>query len=317
VTRRVYPDGSVPSDPIVDALDSERAEQSSPAPMALGVVMAVHTTDAEVLRFGHGVEVDLILYGPQGRPVFNVPVRQVGGARNTSLWEPNPTTRNLRTNEPVSWDAMMQGDSPVPFDNLQDLDGDHVIVEYIGGSIHAPVVTGAMPHPRATNKVRQATANMPDSGALPTAPDSPARYLSHQGTRMLVDRQGNLVVDTTGAGTDNAGQAITGAGAMGHVALNLKASARLQVLIDGAEWFTVVNGKVYAGTGPRLPAARKTDPVQVGGDDDAAFVTWMANVHAICSAINAGLIPKLPLAPDPPTTIDGQITDGSSKVEAG
>jgi len=324
VTREIYPDGSVPTHNLVAAFDEQRAPRHTPS-MVVGVVMAVHTTDEEVMRLGRGVEVDVILYGIGGRPLFNVPVRQTGGYRNADLWEPSPTTKNIRTGDAVSWDAMLAGQETGRYNSLADLDGDHVTIEYVGNSVDSPLVTGAMPHPAAIAKPTRATGDLPDSGALPTSPTSPARYLRHQGSVVMVDRRGNVVVDTTAAPKDNSGDEPSGGGAAGHVAVNLRAGGRLQILLDGTEWFSVKDGEVLIGSGATKAAARKTDAVQVGGtaippSGDAAWAKWVSLAHTILTELGASILPPagpIQMPESPPLTIDGTITEGSDKVMEG
>lgn len=64
------------------------------------------------------------------------------------------------------------------------------------------------------------------------------------------------------------------------------------------------------------PAARKNDEVKSTSTEDATAWAWIAKVHAVCLALAASAgVTGFPA--DPPTSLTGKITKGSSRVVIG
>jgi hypothetical protein len=172
-------------------------------------VIAVHYADDIVVQGPfrtHQILCDVALV--RGGRLGRVPVLQHGySITNGALWEPAATTGTV-SGEELRLTATEAG--PATF--FDDLNGEHVLIEYLHGSRWQPVIIGALPHP-ATQRAQGGH----DPAPLPTytpgaaerlqaAPSGPESWLAHQGTVARVDRAGNLRVDLEGAGTNNDGR---------------------------------------------------------------------------------------------------------------
>lgn len=207
-----YSDGTVTQAGIRRRRAAPMAERY-PGPVR-GVVIAVRYADAEGPRTVTPPQVlcDVVLY--QGGYLRHVPVLQRGaGVTNGSLWVPEPATRNLAADAPLAFD---NDGTPQGFPaSLDDIDGDHVVVDFLERSVHRPVIIGALPHPRgkASHVSRE-------------------RWLSHQGTIVRIDRRGDVVVDARAAGKHNDGETTvddTG----GTVDVGIRQGAEIVFRVDG------------------------------------------------------------------------------------
>lgn len=209
-----------------------------PPPSTSGIVLAIHYADDLVAQAGRRTRqilCDVALV--RGGRLDRVPVLQHGySITNGSLWEPAATTGTV-SGEKLRLVPSAEG--PATF--FDDLNGEHVLVEFLNGSRHQPVIMGSLPHPAT-----QQTQGGHDPAPLPTytpgeaerlqaAPSGPESWIAHQGTVARVDRAGNLRVDLEGAGTNNDGRtqpdgvaesdAVAAAGAAAAVAAGVAAGA--------------------------------------------------------------------------------------------
>lgn len=249
VTTR-YQDGGVASHSLPLRRRGDVPPQAVLGPVR-AVVLRTYCPDTAGQRQGLGVECDVITTGVSPRVLPRVPVRGGGGAYHVDVWTPHPTTRNLRTGAAVTWTAVAIGDVLRTVDRLSDLDGDHVLVEFLGGNAADPLITAPLPHPRAAVRPRGASvAPISSEQPHPATPDAPCRYVRHAGTVAMVDRRGSVVVDTVGAPETGDGRAAGGAEPAANVIVQLASAARLEVRVGSAVLLVVEGGQVKLGANP-------------------------------------------------------------------
>lgn len=217
------------------------------------IVLRTYYPDAAGLRQGLGVECDVLTYGPTARVLPRVPVKGGGGAYALEIWTPAPTTKNLRTGRPVSWTSTTTNDVIATVDSAADLDGDHVLVEFLGGRSDDPIITAPLPHPRASRRPKGSNLTPIQAGqAHPATPDAPCRYVRHAGTVAMVDRRGSVVVDTTAAPETSGGDPAGGSEPAANVVVQLAGAARLEVRVGSEVLLVVENGQVKIGASPTM-----------------------------------------------------------------
>lgn len=79
----------------------------------------------------------------------------------------------------------------------RNLDGDHVIVQFLDDNIQKPIITGLLPHPQA-GKGSEHYEKAGHRLTLKKVDGSPELF-AHRGTFYGVDKDGNFVLDTTRA----------------------------------------------------------------------------------------------------------------------
>jgi len=183
----------------IDPLDAQGA-------LMAGVVLATYVSDSD----GHpmagndrsvpsAVYCDVLVYaGVRGRwmGLKNVLVAQpTGGMHRGRIWKPRAATVDISGNELNSTS------------NPADLDGDHVLIGFIGNSLDRPVILRGLPHPARD-------AGAPEDAALGrrtklTVADGDPDLIKHHGAFYGVDGAGNWTVDTSRA--NNGELADTGA----------------------------------------------------------------------------------------------------------
>lgn len=251
VTKR-YQDGGVASHSL-----PLRQRGAVPSQAVLGPVRAVvlrtYYPDTKGTRQGLGVECDVLAYGASSRVLYRVPVKGGGGAYSLDVWTPGPTTKNLRTGAAVTWTTTTVADVLASVDNPADLDGDHVLVEFLGGRAEDPLITSPLPHPRASVRPKGANLTAIQAGqAHPATPDAPCRYVRQAGTVVMVDRRGSVVVDTTDAPQTGGGDPAGGSEPAANVVVQLAGSARLEVRVGGGVLLIIENGQVKIGASPTM-----------------------------------------------------------------
>lgn len=238
----------------------------APPHSARAVVVAVRHTS-------HGVRCDVLFYGMRNPFRRDVPVMQWGGGvGNDAVWVPNPTTVDLDTMLPFTIDAVRR---------LDALDGDHVLVTFVGGSLADALIVGALPHPKRAYKV-----------------ESNVRRLSHQGAVVEIDASGNVLVDTSAAPKDNAGRPLVAGGA---VTVNA-----------GAHTVTVIGGEVKLGTAEANRGVARLD-------DDVEVVLTAAAAGRLMAPPGGGPLTITPDPENPDATgitLAGRVAVGSDIVKA-
>lgn len=226
-----YHDGSIVTHtlPLVPAGETPPGTVLGPL---RAIVLATYVFD-DIANRSTNVECDVLPYAG-GRPLYRVPVAGGGGPHQGSVWTPNPSGRSY-----------------VDVKDLSELEGDHVVVTFMGGRANDPVITGRLPHPRAAYRPRSPVTQL-SNGRHPALADAPCMYLRHQGTVLLADRRGNVVVDTAAAPQTAAGAAAGGDEPAGNVYVQLQSASRLEVRVGNTVLLVVENGVVKLGANPTM-----------------------------------------------------------------
>ena len=178
--------------------------------------------------------------------------RPRAGLHDGDVWIPRPTTMSIAGN-PIGDTSGL---------NAAELDGDHVIVEFLEGDPSLAVITGCLDHPSADAKRLDAATTYGVERLRPVRvdarpPGSPAqswrapRGVRHQGGFFGIDADGAFVVDLTRAhlgeldaqgrpprrqnDPSSAGDNVLtedGAGG-GNIRLRLRTGSTLELEIDG------------------------------------------------------------------------------------
>jgi hypothetical protein len=163
------------------------------------VVVNTYVTDDGNSRTKREVECDVLLVRNnvflQGVPV----VQQVHGVHDADLWVPKPSTKTQDTQLPLNLTLRSrQGTFQAPATGLADLDGDHVLVEFIENDRDFPAIVGAWTHRHTKRKVIAGDGWSPSDYSRGT-PHSKERYFSHAGTELRVNSTGDVLLNTDGA----------------------------------------------------------------------------------------------------------------------
>lgn len=218
------------------------------------VVLATHVTVDDLNRTSY-VECDLLPYVGPGRILSRVPVAAGGGIYQGTVWTPNPSSR-----------------TPDDVTDPSELDGDHVMVSFLGGRASDPVITDRLPHPRATYRPVE-PATLSGSARHPATASAPCVYMRHQGTVTMVDRRGNVVVDTMAAPQTAAGEVEGGTEPAGNTYVQLRSAGKLEVRVGNTVLFVVENGQVKIGANPSMHPALFE-----------ALRTWLTNSLSVSTA---------------------------------
>lgn len=166
------------------------------------VVINTYATDEQQNTSSYQVRCDILLVRSQ-IPLANVPVLAPAGVNDAQPWTPTPTTGtfsgnplNLRT---FSKRGTFEG-NPTP---LSDLNGDHVLIEFIEGDPDFPMIVGKLPH-QFTNRAVIDGDGWSDASqdTQRGTPEKREAYFRHWGTEVRVNASGDVLVDTVGATPD-------------------------------------------------------------------------------------------------------------------
>jgi len=226
MSRLVYQDGSL-------VTTSLPLRGVGPDPLMMpgpirGVVLDVSTANGTTTC-------TVLPYAGTGRPMYDVPVAAGGGPHQGTSWVPNPSTVRL-----------------LDVASAAELDGDHVVVSFLGGRATDPIITGRLPHPRATYAPAAESPTIPASGRHPAVADVGTVYQRHAGTVAMMDRRGNVVVDTTAAPQKPDGTAAGGSEGKASVIVQLAQTSRLEVRVGDDVILVVEDGQVKAGPSPTM-----------------------------------------------------------------
>lgn len=169
---------------------------------------------------------DVLTYGGRHRaflPKVPVVVRRHGVNDYDGLCPLRETTKDLSTGAP----PVLNRTDGEPGDP-RNFDGDHVLVEFLENDPGQPIIRDVLPHPRAKYRLVRA--------------DGEQKRSRYHGVETSIDRDGNVVVDTTQANsgaTDAAGDetpALDAAHGNVTVRVNHNAALTIQgVNADGAD----------------------------------------------------------------------------------
>lgn len=252
-----------------------------------------------------GVTCDLLVFANRMRSkLHRVPVclPGAGGIGDGNDWKPRGTTRNL------GGGALVLQGAPGAVTPAHDMDGDHVLVDFMQGDLGHPLIVGSLPHPRRK------------------APPSEGWPLRRRvrGAVVGVDAVGSVHLDTTLASSGAVGaDGSEDQGGTGDLALTLKGSLGLSVDEDAVAEVTgdvTLDAASVTVNGGTQGAARKTDAVKITItqlDADAVY-------QLVAALLSTGLFTPNPVTPPAPTLLiptpiefTGQITGGSGSVKVG
>lgn len=262
-----------------------------------GVVLATYAADDPTGRRTGFLRCDVLTEG--GGRLLSVRVLNHGASvTNGARWWPQPCRANLESGEAVD---LVGNPASAPV-NIDALDGERVLVAFVGGNPTAPVIVGAVDHPRTRRPHNGAEPGpLPDPSAtqnLEVGPEGNERWIGHQGTVARLDRAGNVRLDTRAAGTANDGSSAEVEGG-GHVDLNLKPGASLVVRVDGVPLLRAQR----VGDELRLDAgASPTERVLLAGPTVEHLTTWQAAVDALAAQVVA-LTTALAATPGAPPVV--------------
>jgi hypothetical protein len=151
-----------------------------------------------------------------------------GGIHSGKVWKPRAATMDI-TGSPMD---LNKGTNPA------NLDGDHVIVEFLDGNFNQPIITGALPHPQADlgNEQKDAGHRMRLKKT-----DGDPDFWKHHGAFYGVSDDGDFVVDLTEAWaggdlqSDGKEPAVAGDGTTGNYKVRLPAGASFTIELDTGE----------------------------------------------------------------------------------
>lgn len=205
-------------------------------PIVRGVVVATYFADQQLDREDEvkqrdpnftGFEIkcvacDVLTYGPRRAMLLRVPVAQQRHALNdyTGLWIPRAASRDMRT----GGGAIRSKVEGSIVSDPKDLDGDHVLVEFLENDPAQPFIRSQLPHPRA--QYRQLAAA------------SDAHESRFRGVTTRIDKDGNVVVDTTKAnsgGINATTGAETAAADSTHGKVTVNVNKNAETVIQGVD----------------------------------------------------------------------------------
>jgi len=137
-----------------------------------------------------GVYCDLLVYasieGYRNGPLLSVPVVQNAGMHTGHIWVPRPSRQDVSG-----------ADFTPDFSDPADLDGDHVLVQFLEDDLTRPLITGRYLHPR----MGQGNENLPAAGHRMQLKlsDKEPYFWKHSGSYFGIDGDGNFTLDTTRA----------------------------------------------------------------------------------------------------------------------
>lgn len=137
--------------------------------------------------------------------IVRAPVLQRGSAvTNVSRWVPTPARTNMATGAAVK--LVNDGLDPPPSD-IEDLDGDLVVVEFLELDLNRPVIMGSLEHQRGRRSAITKYPTVPVTEGAGYEPrrhsEVGERFVAHQGTTGRIDRGGNVRLDLRRAGVAN------------------------------------------------------------------------------------------------------------------
>ena len=173
-----------------------------------GVVLSVYAADdVEAQRASSPPQILCDVAFMRGGRCRAVVLQRGSSIRNRSLWVPAASTLSLSTDQPLN---LKKDESAQQVTDPNDLDGERVIVSFLGGDRDHPVILGSIEHPRASRTVVYPGELQPvERGAGDGGPkrklESTDRAVCHQGTIAKIDRGGSARVDLRRAGVSNSG----------------------------------------------------------------------------------------------------------------
>lgn len=214
------PDGTIVQAGIFSPDDGEQNWDSTAGYKTRAVVLRVYyVDDPEWAQRGwtsagsqKTLVADVRTYGRVGRTLYRVPIAQrAHGLFDEDTWVPRGASQNIAGGN-LCCDPQPTGDRPT---EEQNLDGDHVIIGFLENDPAQPIV---LPF----------TLGHPQSRRLLNSTAGRTRRIRHNGVILEWDKDGNLVVDATGAAKQElaaGGQEQSAAGIGGRITIKTKDGA--------------------------------------------------------------------------------------------
>lgn len=137
------------------------------------------------------------------------------GLNDYEAWKPRAATQTLSGGELVI--SLEGGEGRVT--PAEEMDGDHVLVGFIGGDLQSPIILHQLPHPKSKRR----------ASATDVTKYKYQRWI--RGIRLGITEAGNLELDTTNASAgalDSNGNEIASAGA-GDIEITMKSGKKVSV----------------------------------------------------------------------------------------
>lgn len=149
----------------------------------------------ETVGAASAVYCDVLLYsaseGMRGAPLRRVLVAQDCGMHDGHVWLPRAATMDVSKTSAAETGLDIRTADP------QNLDGDHVLIQYIDDSFHQPVITRRLPHPRM-GQGNESLASAGHRMKLKLVDGNPD-FWKHHGSFVGFDNEGGFIVDTSRA----------------------------------------------------------------------------------------------------------------------
>lgn len=197
------------------------------------VVVATRQLNEEGNVRGLSVECDVILVRTNV-PLYSVPVLQRNHGVNNAdaLWIPRPSTRDVVSpGEPINFAGAFsrRGSYQGKFTSLGNVDGDHVLIDFIEGRAEWPIIVGALPHEQTNRLVRTGPGWREGESETRGNPRPDERYVHHYGAEFRINERGEVLIDTVGAYEDPATE--DASADVGQVRIRVKDSQRFTVAL--------------------------------------------------------------------------------------
>jgi hypothetical protein len=221
-----------------------------------------------------------------------VPVMQRGhGVNDADVWIPKGTTHVIGGGElnlsRVSRRGTLQSLPP----NIEELNGDQVIVQFMEGDPEMPIITGSLTHAKTNRLVKEGSGwSESQQGAERGTPYQDEKYFRYRGVEVRVNDAGDVLIDTVGATNEEVTEAPTLTG--GQVRVRVKPTEKFTVQIGTTDvlevWQDLSGVHVDIGEGA-------TEHLMLGD----AFLTWLTTVLPPWILAHTHLFPASP--PNNPT----------------
>lgn len=172
--------------------------------MLRGVVTATYLPDdpTEVTRAAvrgflpgseKGILCDVLITDPAYRTLLrDVPIMVAsGGLNDHEVWLPRESTIDIT---PGILNVSLEGQL-IPPSQTHKMDGDHVVVAFLGNDLNQPIIVGQIPHPSTNRR----PSFLDQANPLFNGPFKWRRFI--QGIDFGVNRSGNIFVDMSNAST--------------------------------------------------------------------------------------------------------------------
>lgn len=267
-----------------------------------GVVLRTYATDAtERTRLNanttrkYEVECDVLLM-KSGIFYPRVPVMQRDhGVNDAAPWIPRETKRVIGEGTLSFTRVSARGTLQTAPPNLEELDGDQVILEYMEGDLEMPLITGSLSHVKTNRLVKEGVGwAEADQGTSRGTPYQNEKYFRYRGVEVRINDAGDMLIDTVGATTDEVDEVPTVTG--GQVRVRVKSTQRFTVQMGNVDvlevWQDPLTQQVHIDLG------ENADEEVVRGNK---LTTWLL-AHFHPDAVG-GTLPPLDPAGTPPVNL--------------